>query len=251
MKKKVYISGAIAHYGMEERRATFEAAALRLKEQGFEPVNPFENGVPDDAHWMAHMKADIALLVGCDYIYMLNGWELSKGAKLEFDVASSCGIKVMFEGQKSSREYVCCICGEIHSGYGHSPHPVKHGGECCPECNKQVLETRSKLAKGRSMELRLKFEQCGKTSGDETTPYNVSLNKICTLRELIDTVLKRKEWGYIGVKCVGSIFGNPSCEYKKDKIIKSNFTDDYLDRVVDTVFASGGWTRMDYKVTLK
>ena len=82
MKKKVYISGAIAHYGMEERRATFEAAALRLKEQGFEPVNPFENGVPADAHWMAHMKADIALLVGCDYIYMLNGWELSKGAKI-------------------------------------------------------------------------------------------------------------------------------------------------------------------------
>lgn len=148
MKKKVYISGAIAHYGMEERRATFEAAALRLKEQGFEPVNPFENGVPDDAHWMAHMKADIALLVGCDYIYMLNGWELSKGAKLEFDVASSCGIKVMFEGQKSSREYVCCICGEIHSGYGHNPHPVKHGGECCPECNKQIMATRFQLSKG-------------------------------------------------------------------------------------------------------
>lgn len=148
MKKKVYISGAIAHYGMDERQATFEAAALRLKEQGFEPVNPFENGVPADAHWMAHMKADIALLVGCDYIYMLNGWELSKGAKLEFDVASSCGIKVMFEGQKSSREYVCCICGKIHSGYGHNPHPVKHGGECCPECNKQVVSMRAQLAKG-------------------------------------------------------------------------------------------------------
>lgn len=148
MKKKVYISGAIAHYGMEERRATFQAAALRLKEQGFEPVNPFENGVPDDAHWMAHMKADIALLVGCDYIYMLNGWELSKGAKLEFDVASSCGIKVMFEGQKSSREYVCCICGETYSGYGHNPHPVKHGGECCPECSQQVLKARVQLSKG-------------------------------------------------------------------------------------------------------
>ena len=82
MKKKVYISGAIAHYEMEERRSTFNAAALRLKEQGFDPVNPFENGVPDDAHWKIHMKADIALLVGCDYIYMLNGWELSKRRKV-------------------------------------------------------------------------------------------------------------------------------------------------------------------------
>ena len=29
--------------------------------------------------------------------YMLKDWELSKGAKLELDVASSCGIKVLFE----------------------------------------------------------------------------------------------------------------------------------------------------------
>ena len=28
-------------------------------------------------------------------IYMLRGWELSKGAKLEHDVATSCGIKVL------------------------------------------------------------------------------------------------------------------------------------------------------------
>jgi hypothetical protein len=45
------------------------------------------------------MRADIALLLGCDYIYMLRGWELSKGAKLELDVASSCGIEVLFENQ--------------------------------------------------------------------------------------------------------------------------------------------------------
>ncbi len=54
-------------------------------------------GLPDEAHWRAHMRADIALLLACDYIYMLKDWELSKGAKLELDVASSCGIKVLFE----------------------------------------------------------------------------------------------------------------------------------------------------------
>ena len=43
------------------------------------------------------LRADIALLLACDYIYMLKDWELSKGAKLELDVASSCGIKVLFE----------------------------------------------------------------------------------------------------------------------------------------------------------
>ena len=32
---------------------------------------------PEEAHWKAHMRADIALLVACDYIYMLKDWELS------------------------------------------------------------------------------------------------------------------------------------------------------------------------------
>ena len=48
-------------------------------------------------HWREHMRADIRLLLDCEYIYMLKDWELSKGAKLELDVASSCGIKVLFE----------------------------------------------------------------------------------------------------------------------------------------------------------
>lgn len=96
-KEKVYISGAIAHYDLEERKNTFLNAERYLSLKGFEPVNPFKNGLPDDAHWREHMRADIALLLDCQYIYMLRDWELSKGAKLELDVASSCGIKVLFE----------------------------------------------------------------------------------------------------------------------------------------------------------
>lgn len=99
MNKKVYISGAIAHYDLEERKAAFGNAERFLALKGYEPVNPFKNGLPDEAHWREHMRADIALLLGCDYIYMLRGWELSKGAKLELDVASSCGIEVLFENQ--------------------------------------------------------------------------------------------------------------------------------------------------------
>ena len=99
MKKRVYISGAIAHHDLEERRAAFGEAERFLLLKGYDPVNPFKNGLPAEAHWREHMRADIALLLGCDRIYMLRGWELSKGAKLELDVASSCGIEVWFENQ--------------------------------------------------------------------------------------------------------------------------------------------------------
>ncbi len=96
---RVYISGAIAHHDEKERREAFGNAERYLMLKGYDPVNPFKNGLDASAHWREHMKADIRLLLDCDYIYMLRGWELSKGAKLELDVASSCGIGVLFEMQ--------------------------------------------------------------------------------------------------------------------------------------------------------
>ncbi len=63
--------------------------------------------------------------------------------------------------------------------------------------------------KNESM-LEFKFTQIGKTSGDETTPYMVSLNKECSVSEFIDRVLKRNEWGYIGIRSHGHIFGSPA-----------------------------------------
>lgn len=94
--KKVYVSGPIAHHDLQERRDTFARACENLKKLGYFPVNPFDNGVPDEEHFTSHMKADIRMLVGCDYIYMMPNWETSKGCKLEFDVATSCGMGVIY-----------------------------------------------------------------------------------------------------------------------------------------------------------
>lgn len=100
-KKRIYISGMIAHMDLEERRTAFKRAADEWKQKGFDVVNPFENGLSQDADWHDHMRRDIHLLTDCDYIYMLRGWEHSKGAKLEMDVASSCGIMVIMESDNS------------------------------------------------------------------------------------------------------------------------------------------------------
>ena len=97
MKKKCYISGAIAHCDMSERREAFGRAEQFLQLRGWEPVNPFKNGLPQPGDWHDHMRVDIANLMGCQCIYMLKGWYKSKGAKLELDVASSCGLEVLFE----------------------------------------------------------------------------------------------------------------------------------------------------------
>ena len=99
IKQKVYISGPIAGYDIAERKLAFLKVQHMLESLGYEAVNPFDNGVPDDANWRMHMKADIAMLIQCDAIYMMPGWEFSTGCKLELDVATSCGIHLMLESK--------------------------------------------------------------------------------------------------------------------------------------------------------
>ena len=139
-KKKVYISGAIAHYDIEERKTAFRAAAIHLEMRGFEPVNPFDNGLPQPGDWHDHMRVDIGMLLDCQYIYMMKGWWVSKGAKLELDVATSCGLKPLFEeDDQHDEEHTCCICGNKFYGVGDNPYPVKQEGVCCEKCNWEVV----------------------------------------------------------------------------------------------------------------
>ena len=101
-KLKIYISGKIAHMDLDERRRAFKMAADYWQLKGYDVFNPFENGLSQEEDWHDHMRVDICALVDCDIIYMLSGWEHSKGAKLELDVASSCGIPVWFETNNRS-----------------------------------------------------------------------------------------------------------------------------------------------------
>lgn len=97
MSKRVYISGPISGYDLAERKDTFERAAKRFRMQGYLVSNPFNSGVPEEASWQEHMKADIAMLMQCDIIYMLSGWHTSRGATIERNLAEEVGIKVMQE----------------------------------------------------------------------------------------------------------------------------------------------------------
>lgn len=93
MNKRVYISGPISNFDLSKQKRIFALAAICLKQDGYEPVNPFDNGLPDEASYHDHMKADIQMLLSCNYIYLLDGWEHSEGARLEKHIAEKCGIK--------------------------------------------------------------------------------------------------------------------------------------------------------------
>ena len=86
-RKKAYISGPISGLPFEKVEQAFNDAEIRLQEEGYEVVNPLENGLTKDHSWKEHMKADIKLLMECDTIYMLKGWTGSKGARIEYQIA--------------------------------------------------------------------------------------------------------------------------------------------------------------------
>lgn len=92
---KVYISGPISGLLYEEVEKAFNDAEIRLQEQGYEVVNPLNNGLPRESTWNEHMRADLKLLLDCDAIYMLDGWEYSRGASLEYDLAIDLGFKLI------------------------------------------------------------------------------------------------------------------------------------------------------------
>jgi hypothetical protein len=96
--KKVYISGGIQ--GIADHREIFKRAEITLIKNGSEVVNPCEtpqefcNCLTVEHTWECFLRNDIIELLKCDAIFMLPGWEKSRGARLEHFVALQCGLEV-------------------------------------------------------------------------------------------------------------------------------------------------------------
>ena len=96
-----------------------------------------------------------------------------------------------------------------------------------------------------------KLKQLRPEGGDCTAPYDVILDKEYTLEEFVKTVVSRDdEWGEIRVD-IGrrSYFDNPYCEYKWGELL-SVLPDDLIYKKIISVKAHGGWSAMNYFITV-
>ena len=92
---KIYISGKISGLALEVAEKNFEIAEQKIKEIGHIPVNPMKlHDYKPELTWHDYMSADLAALVYCDAILMLENWEDSRGAKVEKALAEALNLKV-------------------------------------------------------------------------------------------------------------------------------------------------------------
>lgn len=93
---RIYIAGPMT--GLPDNNyPAFHDAAARLRKRAWHVENPAENPRPHvdaDCNWTAYMRMGVSQLMTCHAIYLLPGWQQSKGASLEYMVAQQLGLAV-------------------------------------------------------------------------------------------------------------------------------------------------------------
>lgn len=94
----IYISGAISGIH-DHNKPAFQAAEKALKARGFKTVNPHEitAHLPEGTSWNVYLSVCLAQLPFCTGIYLLHGWNLSKGSRVELAAARELGLQILSE----------------------------------------------------------------------------------------------------------------------------------------------------------
>lgn len=89
---RLYVSGPVT--GMADlNRPAFERAAAVLEAAGHSALLPHWF-VPPGSDWQSAMRRCVETLARCDGVALLPGWERSRGANAECDLAIAIGMPV-------------------------------------------------------------------------------------------------------------------------------------------------------------
>ena len=86
---KVYIAGPITTD--PKYREKFMTAEVKMKQCGYKVVNPAKNKCES---YEEHIDTGLRQLMECDTIYLLKGWETSRGESLEAHYAEVKGLRI-------------------------------------------------------------------------------------------------------------------------------------------------------------
>lgn len=113
--KIIYLSGKIT--GKQNFKDDFEKAEQFLVNRGYCVLNPTRlEEVSSELSYEQYMKLCYTLIDICDIVFMVSGWQKSKGANAELHYAKSIGKEIRYQDyyapfrkvdkyEKSSEDY--------------------------------------------------------------------------------------------------------------------------------------------------
>ena len=90
----LYLSGPMTGFD-EFNHPYFSACASELRSRGYEILNPSENTAPECGTWSGWMRKALRQLLDADAIVLLSGWQISRGARVEFNLACELSLHVL------------------------------------------------------------------------------------------------------------------------------------------------------------
>jgi len=97
----IYIIGQIKGLPIHEAKSNFHRIEVRLRELGFEPINPMVHlGIPDHWDYEQSRPHNIEALSKCEGVYIQSNWRKSEGSKDEIKQSMLQGKNLYYAESK-------------------------------------------------------------------------------------------------------------------------------------------------------
>lgn len=96
-ENRIYIAGPMTGYDNYNFDA-FNAVEIELSNSGWDVENPTKHGVVEGATWEDYMVSCLGQISKCGSMYMLKGWQQSKGALIEHSLALMVNLDIIYQG---------------------------------------------------------------------------------------------------------------------------------------------------------
>ena len=95
MNKTAYLAGKISGLPNTHVKNKFNRVGEHLKSMGYNVINPVAIA-NTTLSWDESVRTDIKQMLECDEVHLLPGWQESRGAQLERDIAIRLGMQVVY-----------------------------------------------------------------------------------------------------------------------------------------------------------
>lgn len=93
---KIYLCGKMSDI-KDFNRPRFNFVANNLRRTGADVFNPAEIKGKQHWGWTEYMREALKGMMFCDELYVLDGWETSRGAKIEIELAKKLSMPIKYE----------------------------------------------------------------------------------------------------------------------------------------------------------